>query len=94
MKMYEIKIGKKSGEKTFWKTIGTIFCSDSCKLHGDNGKPATFVLDFPEANGIVVKRLTKEEYEAQKVRREQNANEDISDDSDHSDDSGGDDVPF
>jgi hypothetical protein len=94
MKIYEIKIGKKSGEKTFWKTIGTIFCADTCKLHGDNGKPATFVLDFPEANGIVVKKLSKEEYEAQKAARAQNAEQDLSNDFDNPDGSGRDGCPI
>ena len=94
MKIYDIKIGKKSGEKTFWKTIGTIFCDAGSKLYGEHGKPATFVLDFPEANGIVVKRLSKEEYEKRKADREAQNDESVSNDSDNTNDSDSNDIPY
>ncbi len=64
MKLYDIKIGVHSEkDRTFWQNIGTIFASDDAKLTGANGKPATFVMNFPKANGIVVPREKKENKE-------------------------------
>lgn len=60
MRIYDIKIGIQNGEKkTFWKTIGSVFCDDGSLIMGSNGKPATFVIDYPEARGIVVQRDEK-----------------------------------
>jgi hypothetical protein len=84
MKIYEIKIGKKSGEKTFWKTIGTVFCDDESKLFGSNGKPATFTIDYPACNGIIVKREAKKDA----------ANTNIPDNDDSASGNDSDDIPI
>jgi hypothetical protein len=95
MKIYEIKIGIKNGEKTYWKTIGSIFTDDNAKIFGSNGKPATFVIDFPHANGIITKRESKEDYEARKARGTNNADQNIPNNTDNSNvDSGSDGFPF
>jgi len=61
MKMLNIVIGKTNKEgKIFWHTIGTVFCSDDSSLKGENGKPATFVIDYPMTNGIICERGKKE----------------------------------
>jgi len=55
MKIYDLKVALKSGsEKTHWKTVGKIFTNDSCKIAGNENKPAGFVIDWPPAQGIVV----------------------------------------
>lgn len=94
MKLYDIKIGIKSGEKTFWKTIGTVFADDNAKVFGSNGKPATFNIDYPAVQGIITKRETPEE--RKKRQDAQNANQDdsIPDDAHNSDGSGGDGCPI
>ena len=62
MKCLDIKIGISGADnKTFWKTIGTVFVSDNSVVTGTNDKPATFVIDYPKANGIIVERKKKEE---------------------------------
>jgi len=64
MKRYEIKMAVKSGEQTFWRTIGTIFTGDDARLTGvKSGKPASFVIDYPACSGIIVKAETKDEKE-------------------------------
>ena len=61
-KMYDIVVAKSTGEgKTMWRTIGKIFCSDDSRIAGKNGKPATFVIDFPDAHGIIVRTKEKKE---------------------------------
>jgi len=62
MKCLDIKIGTPTGNgKSFWRTIGTVFVADECDVCGQHGKPATFCIDFPKANGIIVPRKDKEE---------------------------------
>lgn len=62
MKCYDIKIAKPSGEgKTFWRTIGTVFLGDDATVKGTDDKPATFVIDYPKCNGIIVPRPEKKE---------------------------------
>lgn len=87
MKMYEIKIGKKNGEKTFWRTIGTVFAGDNAKFIGDNGKPVTFVIDYPEVHGIIVPRKTKEEIQAEREERNAESNDRSNDSNNYSTDS-------
>jgi hypothetical protein len=54
-KRYEIKVAIRYGEgQTHWKTIGSVFTSPDTHLVGNNNKPASFVLDWPEAQGIIV----------------------------------------
>jgi hypothetical protein len=73
MKIYDIRIAISQGEgKTFWKTIGTIFCGDNARIEGKNGKPATFVIDFPAGQGIIVRRKSEDEKKADKEKYEQN----------------------
>jgi len=58
----DLKIGKPGAQgKTFWRTIGTVFVADDANVCGDNNKPATFVIDYPATNGIIVYRDEKEE---------------------------------
>jgi hypothetical protein len=94
MKLYDIKIGIKKGEKTFWQTIGTIFCDDSSKLYGENDKPATFAIGFPTANGIVVGRLSKEELAERKAEHDANTEQNNANRNDSSESSGSGDIPF
>lgn len=62
IKRYEIKVAIRYGEgKTFWKTIGSLFASPDTHLVGNDNKPAGFVLDWPEAQGIVVPAEDKKE---------------------------------
>lgn len=62
MKLYDIKIVTLDKEnKGHWRTIGTVFADDSACLKGANGKQLTFVIDYPQANGIIVKREKKKE---------------------------------
>ncbi|MGE0021994.1 MAG: hypothetical protein AB7S72_20170 [Draconibacterium sp.] len=71
MKIYDIRIAVSQGEgKTFWKTIGTLFCSDNSHVEGKNKKPASFVIDYPNASGIIVRRKSEEEKKAAKERYE------------------------
>jgi len=93
MKMYDIKIGKKSGEKTFWRTIGTVFGGDNAKLIGDNGKPLTFTIDYPETRGIIVPRKSKEDYEAERAMHEKNSTGNANN-NDNSSTDYGDDLPI
>ena len=61
MKCCEMKIGIPSKDgQTFWRTIGTVFLPDETALVHQNGKPITFVIDYPKANGIIVPREKKE----------------------------------
>lgn len=61
MKCLDMKIAKPTGEgKAFWRTIGTVFVGDDSEVTGQDGKPITFVIDFPKANGIIVPREKKE----------------------------------
>lgn len=84
MKCYDLKIAKPTGEgKAFWRTIGTVFMADSVELVGANGKPATFVIDYPKANGIIVPRQAKKSTD-DSTNEPENTN-------DHQ---GNDDVPF
>lgn len=72
MKIYDIRIAVSQGEgKTFWKTIGTIFCGDNARIEGKNNKPATFVIDFPAGQGIIVRRKSEDEKKAAKEKYEQ-----------------------
>jgi len=58
----DLKIAKPSKDgQTFWRTIGTVFVSDDAVVTGTNNKPATFMIDYPHANGIIVKREKKDE---------------------------------
>jgi len=71
MKLFDIKIANKDiYGKTHWRTIGTVFASDDgglTKLHDtkkdNNGNPLMvpvgFVIDFPNAQGIIVPRPKK-----------------------------------
>lgn len=61
MKLYDIKIGIRNGEKTFWRNIGTVFAGDNANLVGGGNKPVTFSIDYPKAQGIVVPRKAKDE---------------------------------
>jgi hypothetical protein len=62
MKLYDIKVATKDREnKTHWHTIGTVFTSDDTILKGTNDKPAGFVINWPEAQGIIVAREKKKE---------------------------------
>lgn len=62
MKIYDIKICiKGKNDSNFWKTIGTVFCNDNAKVCGFDGKPATFVIDYPATQGIIVARKAKKE---------------------------------
>ena len=62
MKCYDLKIAKPTGEgKAFWRTIGTVFLPDNAEISHPDGKPATFVIDYPKANGIIVPRGKKED---------------------------------
>lgn len=81
MKIYDIRIAVQQGEgKTFWKPIGTVFCGDNARIEGNNKKPATFVIDFPQGQGIIVRRKSEEEKKADKAKYEQNKhNNDIPD---------------
>jgi len=64
MKCMDIKIGTPTGQgKSFWRTIGTVFVSDQCDVFGPGDKPATFTIDYPKCNGIIVERKPKEETE-------------------------------
>jgi len=57
---YDMKIGKENAQgKTFWRTIGTVFCDESCEIYGANEHPAGFAIDYPGAKGIIVKRERK-----------------------------------
>jgi hypothetical protein len=94
MKLYDIKIGIKSGEKTFWKTIGTVFTDDNAKVFGSNGKPATFNIDYPATQGIITKRETPDERKKRQDAQNANQNNDIPDNTDNSNASGNDDLPF
>ena len=61
-KLYDIVIAKKGAEgKTFWRTIGTVFGDEKTHIGKSNGKPVTFAIDFPEAQGIIVARTKKAE---------------------------------
>ena len=72
MKLYDIKVANKDiYGKTHWRTIGTVFAGDDGSLsrHSDTKKdregnpastPAGFVIDYPQCNGIIVPRPTKE----------------------------------
>lgn len=61
MKLYDIKIGVKNGEKTFWRNIGTVFAADDAHIVGGRDKPCTFSIDYPKAQGIIVPRKDKSE---------------------------------
>ena len=62
MQILDIKVGIPSGNgKSFWHTIGTVFVSDDSVVKGTGDKPATFVIDYPATNGIIVYRDEKEE---------------------------------
>ena len=63
-KIYDIVLAKKGGEnQTFWRTIGTVFGDETTHISRANGKPITFVIDYPEAQGIIVPRKKKAEKE-------------------------------
>ncbi len=71
----DIKIGIPSRDSTtFWRTIGTVFMPDDAVLVHPNGKPITFVIDYPKANGIIVKREKKSE---SKDKNEENQGQDL-----------------
>lgn len=71
MKLFDIKIVNKDlYGKSHWRTIGTVFASDDGSLvklsdtkKDSKGNPATvpvgFVIDFPNAQGIIVPRPKK-----------------------------------
>jgi len=60
MKLLNLVIGKTNKDgKTFWHNIGTVFCSDNSVLNGPDGKFATFIIDYPEVNGIICDRKPK-----------------------------------
>lgn len=62
MKCMDLKIAKPTGEgKSFWRTIGTVFVADDAVVKGVGDKPATFVIDYPKCNGIIVNREPKKE---------------------------------
>jgi len=64
MKLYDIKIGRKGkDDKTFWRTIGTVFAGDEAHLKGQNDKPLGFSIDYPECQGIIVPREAKKKDE-------------------------------
>ena len=65
MKRYVLLIGKENKEKTYWNKIGTVFCGDDSKITGRNGKSATFVIDYPEASGIIKVQEDKEQSESE-----------------------------
>ena len=94
MKLYDIKIGIKSGEKTFWKTIGTVFADDNAKVFGSNGKPATFNIDYPATQGIITKRETPDERKKRQDAQNANQNNDIPNDADNSNAPLGDNFPI
>ena len=68
MKLYDLKVANKDVYgKTHWRTIGTVFAGDDGSLTRVNpnkldrdGNPMTvpvgFVIDFPQAQGIIVPR--------------------------------------
>ena len=61
MKRYDLKIPIRYGEgKTYWKTIGTLFAHPDTHLVGLDNKPASFVIDYPPASGIIAKVEEKE----------------------------------
>lgn len=72
MKLYDIKIGIRNGEKTFWRNIGTVFADDDASIVGSSGKLCTFSIDYPKAQGIIVPRKTRDEADV-----DQSQNEDI-----------------
>ena len=60
MKIYDIKVALKGKENvTHWHNIGTVFAADDAVLKGANDKPLGFVIDYPPASGIIVKRKDK-----------------------------------
>ena len=60
-KRYELKVAIRYGEgQTHWKTIGSLFANPDTHLVGNAGKPASFVIDWPEAQGIVVPAKEKD----------------------------------
>ena len=62
MECFDMKIGKKGAEnKTFWRTIGTVFFPDGVEDFVNGVKPFTFVIDYPPINGIIVPRKKKTE---------------------------------
>ena len=62
MDCMDIKIGIPSSDgKTFWRTIGTVFVNDETAVIGADNKPATFAIDYPKAQGIIVSRKKREE---------------------------------
>ncbi len=62
MKCLDMKIGLPSSDnKTFWHTIGTVFVDDNFPSKRENGKPITFAIHHPKANGIIVSREEKKE---------------------------------
>jgi hypothetical protein len=73
MKLFDIKVANKDVYgKTHWRTIGTVFANDDGSLFkyhptkkDENGnhisQPVGFCIDFPQAQGIIVPRLKKEQ---------------------------------
>lgn len=61
MKLYDIKIGVKNGEKTFWRNIGTVFAADNAHIVGTGDRACSFSIDYPKAQGIIVPRKDKNE---------------------------------
>jgi len=80
-KRYELKVAISYGEgQTRWKTIGCIFAHPDTHLVSHTGKAAGFVLDWPEASGIVVPAEKKDKKNENPSERENDIDDNFEND--------------
>jgi len=84
MKLFDIKVVNKDlYGKSHWRTIGTVFASDDgslTKMHDtkkdNDGNPVIvpvgFVIDYPNAQGIIVPRPKKTTVQNDDINRDYN----------------------